>query len=193
MKKILSLLISAGLAVSSLSFVSYASDYNTDIPIGQSGQAVQMIGSVKPTIMSVTMPTTVPFDISKSVNAANKVISPRIKIKNNSNVPVTVTIGDAKVDVTRLQGTTWSDNGEQITDSQIAIGLKNEEIVDTRPQEITGATWIKNGENNSEVMKIEATGEGYTYVVGAIGNNVPEDNGSTFSVVPIFIVTQSKG
>lgn len=192
MKKFVSLLISATIVTASLYSTAYSADYNnTDIPIGQSGQAVQMIGTIKPTIMSVTMPSAVPFDISKSVDADNKVVSPRIKIKNNSNVPVSILIGNATVDISKLKNTSWSDDGK-INDNQIAIGLKNEIVVNTRPTDISDTKWIKNGNNNINIMNIKGSGEGYTYVVGAIGKNVPEESTSTFSVVPIFMVTETK-
>lgn len=188
MKKLLTSILATAL-IAVVPLTATANDYNnTNIPIGQSGQAIKMIGTIKPTIMSVTMPSAVPFDISKSVAGDNKVVSPRIKIKNNSNVDVVVTIGDASVDISKLKNTYWSDNG-YISSNNIAIGFKNEEITNTTPTDIWDAIWIKDGYNNKKIMDIKSTGEGYTYVVGRIGNDVPED--STFSVVPIFVVTQA--
>ena len=56
---------------------------NMDIPIGASGDMV-MVGTVEPTIMSVTMPTYVPFHIARAVQGDNKVISPRITVDRKS-------------------------------------------------------------------------------------------------------------
>ena len=54
--------------------VSYATS-TKDIPVGGSGQ-MEMMGTVEPSILSVTMPTFVPFNISNSLSTQNKVISP---------------------------------------------------------------------------------------------------------------------
>ena len=54
------------------STVSYAADVNSnrDIPVGGSGQ-IEMVGTIEPTILSVTMPTFVPFNISSSLSTQN--------------------------------------------------------------------------------------------------------------------------
>ena len=50
--------------------------------VGGSGQ-MEMVGTIEPTILSVTMPSFVPFNISNSLSTQNKVISPRINVKNS--------------------------------------------------------------------------------------------------------------
>ena len=109
------------------STVTYAAEVNStrDITVGSSGQ-MEMIGTIEPTIFSVTMPTFVPFNISNSLSTQNKVISPRISMKNNSNVPVRIDVTYTKVDLSKLKNVSWSDTGT-VNSNQIAIGLKQEE------------------------------------------------------------------
>lgn len=184
MKKFLSVLTCMFMVTVPLSI--HASEYNEkNIPIGKSNP-VYMFGTIQQTIMSVTMPSTVPFDISKSISADNKVLSPKITIKNKSNVPVAISIGNATVDVSKLKGTTWVSKAE-VGNKEIAIGLKNGE---QESETLDGSYWIKSGVNNAEIMTISANATSSTYVVGAIGKDVPEEVDSTFSVTPIFMVKQ---
>ena len=86
------------------STVTYAAEVNStrDITVGSSGQ-MEMIGTIEPTIFSVTMPTFVPFNISNSLSTQNKVISPRINVKNNSNVPVQIDVAYTYVNLDKMQ------------------------------------------------------------------------------------------
>ena len=120
------------------STVSYAADVNSnrDIPVGGSGQ-IEMVGTIEPTILSVTMPTFVPFNISSSLSTQNKVISPRIRMKNNSNIPVRVDVSYTKVDLGKLNNVAWSNTGT-VNDNQIAIGLAGGDKRRNANQLITG-------------------------------------------------------
>ncbi len=172
------------------STVSYAADVNStrDIPVGGSGQ-MEMVGTIEPTILSVTMPTFVPFNISSSLPTQNKVISPRIKMKNNSNVPVRVDVSYTKVDLSKLDNVKWSDTG-MVSDNQIAIGLKQEESKDEMPESLAQARWLKaNQKQDMNVLILNANQEGALYVVGTMGQNV-SDNG-TFNVTPTFVVSKT--
>lgn len=160
---------------------------NMDIPIGASGDMV-MVGTVEPTIMSVTMPTYVPFHIARAVQGDNKVISPRITVTNNSSVPVSLDVSYTRVDLSKLPGTTWN-NGQYVGNNQIAIGFQPETTVDQMPTSLAGTKWLQaNTYQNVNVMSLSAYGESTMYVVGTLGSSVPENN--TFSVIPTFVVRQ---
>ena len=160
-----------------------------DIPIGASGDMV-MVGTVEPTIMSVTMPTYVPFHIARAVQGDNKVISPRITVTNNSSVPVSLDVSYTRVDLSKLPGTTWN-NGQYVGNNQIAIGFQPETTVNQMPTSLAGTKWLQaNVYQNVNVMSLSAYGESTMYVVGTLGNAVPENN--TFSVIPTFVVRQAR-
>ena len=170
--------------------VSYAADASStrDIPVGGSGQ-MEMVGTVEPTILSVTMPTFVPFNISSSLFTQNKVISPRINMKNNSNVPVRVDVTYTKVDLSKLNNVSWSDTGT-VGPDQIAIGLKQEETKNEMPKTLTQARWLKaNQKQDMNVLILDSNQEGALYVVGTMGDGV-SDNG-TFNVTPTFVVSRT--
>ena len=148
-----------------------------------------MVGTIEPTILSVTMPTFVPFNISNSLSTQNKVISPRIQMKNNSNIPVRVDVSYTRVDLSKLNHVEWSNTGT-VTDNQIAIGLKQEETKNEMPTGLSQARWLKaNQTQNLNVLILNANQEGALYVVGALGQNV-SDNG-TFNVTPTFVVSKT--
>ncbi len=162
---------------------------NMDIPIGASGDMV-MVGTVEPTIMSVTMPTYVPFHIARAVQGDNKVISPRITVTNNSSVPVSLEVSYTRVDLSKLPGTTWN-NGQYVGNNQIAIGFQPETTVNQMPTSLAGTKWLQaNVFQNVNVMSLRAYGESAMYVVGTLGSAVPENN--TFSVIPTFVVRQAR-
>lgn len=172
------------------STVAYAADTGSsrDIPVGGSGQ-MEMVGTIEPTILSVTMPTFVPFNISNSLPSQNKVISPRIKMQNNSNVPVRVDVSYTRVDLGKLKNIEWSNTGT-VADNQIAIGLKQEEIKDEMPTGLSQARWLKaNQKQDMNVLILDANQEGALYVIGALGQNV-SDSG-TFNVTPTFVVSKT--
>ncbi len=185
------LFLSLALAASMLfSNISYAADASStrDIPVGGSGQ-MEMVGTVEPTILSVTMPTFVPFNISSSFSTQNKVISPRINMKNNSNVPVRIDVTYTKVDLSKLKNVTWSDTGTVGAD-QIAIGLKQEETKNEMPKTLAQARWLKaNQKQDMNVLILDSNQEGALYVVGTMGDGV-SDNG-TFNVTPTFVVSRT--
>ena len=106
------------------STVTYVAEVNStrDITVGSSGQ-MEMIGTIEPTIFSVTMPTFVPFNISNSLSTQNKVISPRINVKNNSNVPVQIDVAYTYVNLDKMQNVQWSNTGT-VDANEIAIGFK---------------------------------------------------------------------
>ena len=162
---------------------------NMDIPIGASGDMV-MVGTVEPTIMSVTMPTYVPFHIARAVQGDNKVISPRITVTNNSSVPVSLEVSYTRVDLSKLPGTTWN-NGQYVGNNQIAIGFQPETTVNQMPTSLAGTKWLQaNVFQNVNVMSLSAYGESAMYVVGTLSSAVPENN--TFSVIPTFVVRQAR-
>lgn len=183
----LQLILMAALLFSS---ISYAADTDTsrDIPVGGSGQ-IEMVGTIEPTILSVTMPTFVPFNISNSLPSQNKVISPRIRMKNNSNIPVRVDVSYTRVDLGKLSHVAWSNTGT-VGDNQIAIGLKQEETKDAMPTSLAQARWLKaNQAQDMNVLILNANQEGALYVVGALGQDVTDSG--TFNVTPTFVVRKT--
>lgn len=176
--------LSASLLFSSAAFAAETGT-TKDIPVGMSSQ-VEMVGTIEPTILSVTMPSFVPFNISNSVTTQNKVISPRINVKNNSNIPIEINVGYTEIDISKLSGTTWSDNGT-VSDNQIAIGLKEEVTENVMPADLNSAHWLpKNQYKDINVMILDANKNGVMYVVGTMGSSVSES--ATFKVTPTFVV-----
>ncbi|MCX4270193.1 MAG: hypothetical protein OSJ62_16270 [Lachnospiraceae bacterium] len=190
MKKKSIILQLAAAATLLFSTVAYAADTTStrDIPVGGSGQ-MEMVGTIEPSILSVTMPSFVPFNISNSLSTQNKVVSPRINVKNNSNIPVQVDVVYANVDISKLKNTEWSDTGS-VAANQIAIGLKQEETKDEMPTTLAHARWLKaNVKQDMNVMILDANQEGAMYVVGTLGQNVSES--ATFNVTPTFVVSKT--
>ena len=159
-----------------------------DVPIGSSNE-VLMVGTVEPTIMSVTMPTYVPFHIARSVQGENKVISPRITVTNNSSVPVSLDVIYTSVDLSKLQGAAWG-IGPNVAPNEIAIGFQPEVLANQMPTTLNQTTWLQaNVQQNVSVMSLNAYGNSTMYVVGTLGDAVPENN--SFSVIPTFVVRQA--
>lgn len=186
-KKTLSLSLIATLLCTT---AALAAETNTskDIPVGSSSQ-MEMVGTIEPTILSVTMPSFVPFNISNSMSSQNKVVSPRINIVNNSNVPVQIDVVYTSVDMSKMRNTTWSDNGV-VNDNQIAIGFKTEEVENEMPDNLGHARWLAaNQVQDMNVMILDANQEGAMYVVGTLGSLVSES--ATFNVTPTFVVSRT--
>lgn len=172
------------------STVTYAAEVTStrDIPVGGSGQ-MEMVGTIEPTILSVTMPTFVPFNLSSSLSTQNKVISPRINVKNNSNIPVQVDVAYTAVDMSKMPNVGWSDDGS-VKPNQIAIGLKQEDAEGEMPTNLAHARWLKkNTAQDMNVMILDANQEGAMYVVGTLGQEVSES--ATFNVTPTFVVSKT--
>jgi hypothetical protein len=72
MKRKLSALLAAVLAAGLFVSAAYASSgyQSGDVPIGSSNE-VLMVGTVVPSVMSVTMPTYVPFHVSRTIEGDN--------------------------------------------------------------------------------------------------------------------------
>lgn len=161
-----------------------------DVTIGTSND-VQMVGTIEPTIMSVTIPSYVPFSMTRSLDGENKVLSPRITIVNKSQVPVELDVVGTVVDLSRLNGTTWS-NGVYFGENQIAIGFQRETEANVAPTSLDNTQWLQtNSSQHIRLMELGASQQGSMYVVGGLGELVAED--STFSVTPTFVVRQARG
>lgn len=189
-RKLTYTLLSMVLAASLFVTAAYASNgyQSGDVPIGSSNE-VLMVGTVVPSIMSVTMPTYVPFHVSRTMEGDNKVISPRITMTNNSSVPVSLDVVYTAVDLSNLQGTTWG-TGPDIEENQIAIGFQLETLANQMPTALAQAMWLKaNTQENISVMSLDAYASNTMYVVGTLGKAVPENN--TFSVIPTFVVREA--
>lgn len=179
--------IAAVACISTTAVLAAETGNTTDIPIGQSNTDVQMVGNIEPSIMSVTIPSYVPFHISRSIETENKVVSPRIVVKNNSAVPVELTIQKSRADISSLPNTTWATSAS-IGPNQIAIGLKLEEVENVAPTNLVRAFWLSgdNSYQNTDIMSLNAYATDAMYVVGNLGAAVPENK--SFTVTPTFVV-----
>ena len=165
---------------------AYRDSGSGDIVIETSGgKEIELVGHVEPTIISVVMPSYIPFDISKSQPADNKVVSPEINVTNNSNVPVVIYVDNARVDLSNLQGTSWSNSGV-VAENQVAVGLTEAAV---QPENLGGAKWLAQGQQNTELIRLVSQQDGKMFIVGAIGSQVPENQ--VFSVVPTLVVKQA--
>ena len=189
-RKLFSAILVVALSLSLFATAAYASNgyQSGDVPIGSSNE-VLMVGTVMPSVMSVTMPTYVPFHVSRTIEGDNKVISPRITVTNNSSVPVSLDVTYTTVDLSKLQGAAWG-IGPNVAPNEIAIGLQLEVLANQMPTTLGQTTWLQaNVAQNVSVMTLNAYGSNTMYVVGALGDAVPENN--TFSVIPTFVVRQA--
>lgn len=189
-RKISCAVLALALAIGLIATNAYAADnYQAgDVPIGSSNE-VLMVGTVVPSIMSVTMPTYVPFHVSRTIEGDNKVISPRITVTNNSNVPVSLDVAYTTVDLSKLQGAAWG-IGPDVAPNEIAIGLQLETLANQMPTTLSQTTWLQaNVQQNASIMSLNAYGNSTMYVVGTLGAAVPENN--SFSVIPTFVVRQA--
>ena len=190
MKRKLSAVLAAMMAVSLFVTAAYATNnyQSGDVPIGSSNE-VLMVGTVVPSVMSVTMPTYVPFHISRTIEGDNKVISPRITVTNNSSVPVALDVVYTSVDLSKLPGTEWG-IGPNVAPNEVAIGFQPETLANQMPTTFNQTSWLKaNTQQNINVMSLNAYGNSTMYVVGTLGDAVPENN--SFSVIPTFVVRQA--
>ncbi len=187
--KLFSLLAAILMAALSTASVCAAGSYqDKSIPIGSSSE-VLMVGEIEPTIMSVTIPSYVPFHISRSIETENKVVSPRITMISHSGVPVSVDVVYTKVNLNGLQGTTWS-SGQSVGSNQIAIGFQAETLANQMPVSLEQTKWLlANTPQHLNIASLNPYGNSVVYVVGTLGNAVPED--SSFTVTPTFVVSKA--
>ena len=116
-------------------------------------------------------------------------ISPRITVTNNSNVPVSLDVAYTTVDLSKLQGAAWG-IGPDVAPNEIAIGLQLETLANQMPTTLSQTTWLQaNVQQNASIMSLNAYGNSTMYVVGTLGAAVPENN--SFSVIPTFVVRQA--
>ena len=158
------------------------------IPIGSSSE-VLMVGEIEPTVMSVTVPSYVPFHISRSVAGENKVVSPRITMTSHSSVPVRVYVVYTKVNLDGLKGTTWA-SSQNTGSNQIAIGFQAETLANQMPTSLEQTKWLlANTAQSLNIANLNPYGSSVMYVTGTLGSDVPED--SSFTVTPTFVVSKA--
>ncbi len=188
-KKLFSFLVVA-LATTLLMVNAYAvgSYQDKNLPLGSSSE-VLMVGEIEPTIMSVTIPSYVPFHISRSIEGDNKIISPRVTITSHSGVPVSVDVAYTDVNLSGLKGTSWS-NGPNVGTNQIAVGFQPETLSNQLPTSLDGTKWLlANTAQSLNLTNLNPYGSSTLYVVGTLGSSVPED--SSFTVTPTFVVSKA--
>ena len=175
------------LTVGMLAVHAHASEnYQTaNVPIGSSNEVV-MAGDIQPTLMSVTIPTYVPFTVSRALEGTNKVISPRITMSNRSGIPVSVNVSYARINLSNLQGTTWSSTGN-VGPNQISIGFQPEVTENQMPVSLSQPQWLADGAQSLNISNLYAYGSSTIYVVGTLGDAVPGEG--SFTVIPTFVVS----
>lgn len=195
MKKYISIIVCFSMIISLICLPAYGdeaeirSELNSralsgqNVPVGSSS-TMELDGIIKPMIMSVTVPSKVPF-VMTDTGKENKVISPRINIVNNSNVAVAIDVQGTYVDLSNIPNATWSNSGV-VTASAIAVGFKAEASTNEPPVDLNQTRWLSNVSPVNDVLNIEAFGEKAMYVVGNYGPYVDRD--STFKVVPTIVV-----
>lgn len=184
--QLLAVLLAATLL--SVNVFAAGSYQDKDLPLGSSSE-VLMVGEIEPTLMSVTVPSYVPFHISRSVEGENKVISPRVTITSHSGVPVAVDVAYTSVDLSGLKGTTWS-SGQNVGTNQIAIGFQPETLSNQLPTSLDNTKWLQaNTWQNLNLTNLNPYGSSTLYVVGTLGSAVPED--SSFTVTPTFVIRKA--
>lgn len=175
-------------ALLSVNVFAAGSYQDKDLPLGSSSE-VLMVGEIEPTLMSVTVPSYVPFHISRSVEGENKVISPRVTITSHSGVPVAVDVAYTSVDLSGLKETTWS-NGQNVGANQIAIGFQPETLSNQLPTSLDNTKWLQaNTWQSLNLTNLNPYGSSTLYVVGTLGSAVPED--SSFTVTPTFVIRKA--
>lgn len=181
------LLLAVLTAVSLLTTVYAANSYQTsNVPIGASTEVV-MDGTVEPTLMTVVLPTYVPFTVSRALEGSNKVISPRITMSNLSGVPVQVSVTNNRVDLSGLQGTTWNSTGDP-GDKQIAIGFQAETAENQMPTTLSQTKWLAMGQQDLSIADLYSYASSTVYVVGTLGDQVPDEG--SFSVIPTLVASR---
>lgn len=158
------------------------SDIGPDITIGESGTDIILEGNVDSSIISVTMPSYIPFTFRKEMEGQNKVLSPQIRLINNTNLPTSVYVNNNRVDLSHLSGAIWT-TGANVNQNELSVGFKQS---DTMPTSLTGAKWLAEGYQNTDISSLSGKGEDKLYVVGVLGSAVPENR--VFTVTPTLVV-----
>ena len=108
---------------------------------------------------------------------------------NNSSVPVALDMTYTSVDLSKLPGAAWG-IGPNVASNEIAIGFQPETLANQMPTTLGRTTWLQaNIQDNLSVLSLNAYGSSSMYVVGTLGDDVPENN--SFSVIPTFVVRQA--
>ena len=156
-----------------------------DIPVGSSGIEVEMQGQLAPSIISLTMPTSIYFDMNSQLEGENKVLSPAITIDNNSYADVTISVINTTVDLSNLDNVTWG-NGGVTADNEIAIGLS---VTPTAPTDLNSTQWLRSNDLNNPMTLclIDSFTDEIFYVAGNLGSSV--NSSSTFTVSTTFIAS----
>lgn len=193
MKKVLALILSLCVMLSMASPVFAAvraldtgvvdsGDVNIN---AENGNDVELRGNIVPTILSVTMPSFIPFDLSKTLPTENKVVSPRIEVRNNSAAPVVIYVDNTKIDLRAIPGAFWQTN-RYTYNKGIAIGFTEHYASSTLDDGVV--KWLQDGKQHTELTRVYPNSANALYVAGSLGNLVPETG--TFSVVATLVARQ---
>ncbi len=182
------LLLTALAAALLLTSAYAAGSYQTsNVPIGSSSEVV-MDGAIEPTLMTVVLPAYVPFTLSRALEGSNKAISPRITMSNLSGVPVSVAVTNNRVDLSGLQNTYWNSAGSPGS-QEISIGFQPETVENQMPVSLSQTQWLAEGWQYLPIADLYSFSNSTVYVVGALGDQVPEEG--SFTVIPTFVVSRT--
>lgn len=147
------------------------------------GRDIELKGDIEPTIISVVVPSYVPFSISKSLSTENKVLSPKIGITNNSGVPVNVYVDNTKIDLSELPYTYW-ETSSYVGYYGLAIGMVQSY---SPPSHLYNVQWLPEGKQHTNVLSYLYPGNTQNlYLAGTLGDGVPENR--SFSVTATLVV-----
>lgn len=193
MKKVLALILSLCVMIGMAAPVFAAvGAYDTafvdsgDVNINaENGNDVELRGNIVPTILSVTMPSYIPFDMSKTLPTENKVVSPRITVSNHSAAPVTVYVDNTKINLKEIPGAFWQ-TSRYTYDKGIAIGFTENAVASSLDDGLV--KWLQDGKQHTDLTRVYPNSSSALYVAGSLGYSVPETG--AFSVVATMVARQ---
>lgn len=168
----------------SASAASYSDSGATIVDSG--GTLIGMAGTTQNTILSVTMPSYIPFELSRNISMENKAVSPRIDITNNSEIPVEVYVSDVDCDFSQIPYCCLDTDPEWVSQSsyELAVGFQ---VQQTAPSTFRNAKWFHEGIQHMTLTTISAKDTQSMYVVAALGTQVPD--GRSFTLIPTVVVS----
>lgn len=183
-RKVISLMVLWGLVLGVFLCIPVMSAHADTVAEDSGIATMQMNGIISPTVISVTMPTNISFEIEKNSSATNQVISPDIQITNNSTSPVNLIVTNNDVDMSQLTNIWWG-IGTQPYSNTMSVGFTETTYT---PSDFSGAVFLSRGVQNTKLTTIAAKATTHLFVVGRAGMQVPDS--ATFIVKPTIMVSK---
>lgn len=188
--KAISLILSIAFVVGCLPGIAANADSYKDSGVtivDSDGTQIEMAGQVKQTILSVTMPSYIPFEVSKNISSENKAVSPKIEITNNSEVPIKVYVSNVDCDFSQLPYCCLRDDPRFMSQYDMCIGF---EMAENEPTSTRNGCWMRKGEQNTMLATINPKDTQPMYVVAVVGSDVPD--GRSFTMIPTIVVSATE-